>query len=1080
MAASWNNLGLHGVDPSSTNFAPYDETSSSSRHSFARWPSPQPTTSTTPFIPTPLLSPPPPSHRGSSTTPSPLHILPHGHDHGLQNSPQGPLSPFSPHSSSGHLSPRAGTGFPQSPRSPRSPGFQTLQRGQFPFPSSVPAPASDPFASPRTTPTTTTQTHTSTASPRTRNSHGNLDALLEHPYFDSPPDTGGSRGNTTFRAGEPAEVPVRDGWRPGWLRHQVVGVFLGAFAVLAVVGEVVMWMISRDDWESRVQGLWTFGPVVVTSVLAMLWSRVEAQALLYMPWIVLEGRPASGEDTRRKQAYRTVLLDYPGMGSIQALLKAFSNRHHLVVASTTASLILRAQVVLSTGVFHAEIQADGTKLLQVRAGMMHTMAGLFCVLAGLLLPMLYHAPPKRGITARDPTSPAGTAALLASSRHFLARLGGTGSAGMDVVGARLAGSWYTTEIHQPGRKPAEMFQLKQLSGGPPVSMGDDGSGRSEEVLGQYRPWTLGARVQTVGIVASAVLLAGLWVVFALRGGGNGIDASESIFILWTFLPTLVFAALAAFWSRIDIDTRRVAPFLKLTANTCRFQESLGLTYMNELGLFTASKAIKHKDWGVFAKKSTAMLGWLMPIFTAGLFAITEIAQTAHLELRQETHFQSTDKSLGGSLDTDLIDRILIRETPKYPSWTYEDMAFPKLQLVSHGKEWPLPNTELTAKVPAIRASLTCETISLSDGAGANLKCVALDSSSSTNTPVCGSGQSNTGVVVTSCAGLSDKFTLNYVWGSCGDSGDISILRCNQTITELEVYTTFHTEDLGIDTDNIPLADAKTEQTSDVEADVSTAYEALGKIGADDDSLDGLDGFFRTLVLSRLDMRLERLLAPERQNAVTEMIRLQHGIVGAQALSSDVARKAVSSSKVRARADASASSSSLIAASVDYFIPRLTQSRVQTYVLAALLALALVLSVLALRTTYRGAALPKNPGSIAAQASLLADSTLWWRLPDGAAWMDDEDLARCLRRKTFRLGWHNAGGTGGRRSYGIGVVQDEGKVARPGPGSGSGTGSGSKPAELDTMRSSSVMVPGRYISMAPGVYSYGDIPMYEKE
>ncbi|KAK7420087.1 hypothetical protein QQX98_002949 [Neonectria punicea] len=1057
MAASWNHLGLHGVDPSSTthrrnsDFAPYDETSSSSHQSFPRWPSPQPTTSTTPFIPTPLLSPPPPSHRGSSTTPSPLHILPHGHQ-----------GPFSPQSSSGHLSPR--DGFPQTPRSPRSPGFGTLQRGQFP------APASDPFASPHTT--------TSSSSPR---AHGNLDALLEHPYFDNLPETGQSRGNTTVRAGDPDEVPVRDGWRPGWLRHHVVGVFLGVFALLAVVGEVVMWMISRDDWESSVQGLWTFGPVVATSVLAMLWSRVEAQALLYMPWIVLEGRPASGEDTRRKQAYRTVLLDYPGMGSLQALFKAFSNRHHLVVASTAASLILRAQVVLSTGVFHAEVEADGTRLLRVRAGMMHAMAGLFCVLGGLLLPMLYHAPPKRGITARDPTSTAGTAALLAGSRHFLARLSGTGSAGMDVVGARLAGSWYTTEIHQPDRKPAEMFQLKQLSGGPPVSMGDDGSGRSEEVLGQYRPWTLGARVQTVSIVASAVLLAGLCVVFALRGSGNGIEVSEHVFILWTFLPTLVFAAIAVFWSRIDIDTRRVAPYLKLTANKCRFQESLGLTYMNELGLLTVVKAIKHKDWAVFAKKSAAMLGWLMPIFTAGLFAITEVAQTAHLELRQETHFQSTDKSLGGSLDTALVNRILIQETPKYPSWTYEDMAFPQLKLVSHGKEWPLPNTELTAKVPAIRASLACETISLSDGAGADLKCVALGSSSATNTRVCGDEQSNTGIVVTSCAGLSDRFTLNYVWGSCADDGDMSILRCNQTITELEVYTTFHTEDLGIDTDNIPLADAKTEQTADVKADVSTVYKALDKIGADDDSLDGLDGFFRTLVLSRLDMRLERLLAPERQNAVSEMIRLQHGIIGAQALSSDAVRKTTSSRKLRARADDGAS---LIAASVDYFIPRLTQSRVQTYVLAVLLGLSLAVGVLALRTTYRGAALPKDPGSIAAQASLLADSTLWWRLPDGAAWMDDDDLARCLRRKTFRLGWHSAGGTGGHRSYGIGVVQDEGKVARPapgpGPGSGSGSGSRSGPAELDTVRSSSVMVPGRYISMAPGVYSYGDIPLYEKE
>ncbi|KAH6984797.1 hypothetical protein BKA56DRAFT_614511 [Ilyonectria sp. MPI-CAGE-AT-0026] len=1058
MATSWNNVGLHGVDPSSSNhnhnhlrnsdFAPYDETSSSSHQSFAPWPSPQPTTSTTPFFHQPMLSPPAPSHRGSNT-PSPLHIAPRGPPTHNTNSPHGLLSPRSPPDLN-------------SPRSPRSPGYQTLQRGQFPSSSSS---GGDPFATPRSTIYTGT---TSTTSPRTRASHGNLDALLEHPYFDNPPDTAESRGNATSRAPEASEVAVQDGWRPWWLRHQIVAGFLGTFVVLAVVGEVVMWMISRKDWENSVQGLWTFGPVVVTSFLAMLWSRVESQALLYMPWIILEGRPASGEDTRRKQAYRTVLLDYPGMNSIQALTKAFSNRHHLVVASIMVSLLLRAQIILSTCIFHAEVQADGSKFLRVRSGMMHAMAGVFCILGGFLLPMLYHAPSKRGITARDPTSLAGTAALLASSQHFIARLSGTGGAGMNVVAARLAGSWYTTEVHQPGKKPAETFQLRQLSGGPPVSMGDDGSSHSEEAMGEYRPWTLGARVQTVSIIVCALLLAGLCAIFALRGSADGLDVSDSTFILWTFIPTFIFAVLAIFWSRIDIDTRRVAPFLKLTINKCGFKESLALTYMNEFGLCTLVKAIKFKDWGVFVRKSMAMIGWLMPIFTAGLFAITEVAQTAHLELRQESKFQSTSKSLSSSLDADLINRILIQETPSYPLWTYETLAFPKLELVDHGKEWPLPNTELTATVPSLRAGLACETLSLTNGAGADLKCVAHGSGSSSKTAICAAGQNNTGMVVSSCTGLSTEYALNFIWGGCGDDNDISILRCNQTITELDVYATFHTEDITIDTNSIPLMATATEHDSDVDADVSTAYKAMEVIGADDDTLTGLDGFFRTLVLSRLDMRLERLLSPTRQNSVSEMIRLQHGIVGAQALNSDLIRKTVSSSKLRARADAD--SSSLIAATVDYYVARLTQSRLQTFVLIAFLVTTLILGVFGLRTTHRGAPLPKDPSSIAAQASLLADSTLWWRLPEGAAWMEDEHLARRHRRKTFRLGWQNTGRTtpGGSRgrNYGIGVVQDEGKLGRA--------------AEMNTMRSSSAMVPGRYISMAPGVYSYGDIPVYEKD
>lgn len=278
MAQSWNNLGLHGVDPSQNHqddLLPYDETLSSSRHSFARWPSPQssqPSTSTAGLVNNinknninssnnvnhiqhqhrPLLSPPPPSHQISSGSLSQI-IVPVG-----PLSPRGPLSPLSPASTL------------QSPLSPpRSPAFHPLHRGQFPQSPASGSLPSDPFASPRNTMatgTTTSMSATATTA-RTRTSRANMDVLLERPYYDSPPAAaGGPRGPGTPRGGmqvaEPAEVGVRDGWRPSWLGHRVVGAFLAMFAILAVIGEVVNWMISQKDWESSLQGLWTFGPVV--------------------------------------------------------------------------------------------------------------------------------------------------------------------------------------------------------------------------------------------------------------------------------------------------------------------------------------------------------------------------------------------------------------------------------------------------------------------------------------------------------------------------------------------------------------------------------------------------------------------------------------------------------------------------------------------------------------------------------------------------------------------------------------------------------------------------------------------------
>jgi hypothetical protein len=280
------------------------------------------------------------------------------------------------------------------------------------------------------------------------------------------------------------------------------------------------------------------------------------------------------------------------------------------------------------------------------------------------------------------------------------------------------------------------------------------------------------------------------------------------------------------------------------------------------------------------------------------------------------------------------------------------------------------------------------------------------------------------------------------------------MMCNQSLVEVDVDTTFRTEDLYINTDEIPIVNASSEQPSDVKVDITSVYAALDDVGANDTKLKGLDGFFRTLVLSRLPTTSERIVMPERQNSVSQAIRQLHGILAAQAINGELIRRPLAN-KLRIRDD----SQPIIPAHVDYVIPRLMQGNVQTFVLIGLLVFTLLFGILSLRTASRGT-LPKSPGSIAAQASLLADSTLWWRLPDGAEWMEDDDLARCLRRKTFHLGWSK--GASGNQHYGIYIVQDEGKVARPAG------------VSQTTADNSEGLGDVRYISMAPGVYSYGDI------
>lgn len=150
--------------------------------------------------------------------------------------------------SSGLISPLLSPPPPlHSPLSPRSPRFQQQRNSGFQSTSGSSSEAytygyNSGFLSPRTT--------------------AKLDALLERPYHDSPPDSAASRGGDYFRVEPTIEVPVQNGWSPKWLKRGILGFFLGSFGVLAIVGEVVMWFLEGKDVTASVSGLWTFGPVV--------------------------------------------------------------------------------------------------------------------------------------------------------------------------------------------------------------------------------------------------------------------------------------------------------------------------------------------------------------------------------------------------------------------------------------------------------------------------------------------------------------------------------------------------------------------------------------------------------------------------------------------------------------------------------------------------------------------------------------------------------------------------------------------------------------------------------------------------
>jgi hypothetical protein len=715
-------------------------------------------------------------------------------------------------------------------------------------------------------------------------------------------------------------------------------------------------------------------------------------------------------------------MTYPG-----ALLTAVRNRHYLAAASVSVSLLLRVQIFLSTSIFHVYGGGVTPATLVIQPGILHAMVGIFGLMALLTVPMVFSAPGAHGITPRDPTTIAGTAALLANSFQPMAKLRATGSQDMDVVAHRLRGAWCTTLLHQPNSRPAYEYRLEQFETTTTVG-GEKYVDETEEFGRPYTPWTHQSATSMAAIVVCVGLIAGLWVLFTLRGTDKPFNASDGAYFLWTSLVTLFFVAFSMFLSSISFQVQRLAPYFKLLARACSYDESLGLNYTNAMGFRSFVKASRYRDWGVVITTVVAFVGWLMPIFSAGLFVDRQRAHEIQAELQQQTFFRTDISTADVAPDATLVQSVLLNETPEYPAWTYQDLAFPSQSLVFPAGDWTPSGERVVTTVPAVRASMKCELQQISIKDAEDIECEPLMGDGKRKAVVC---EENPviGFTASSCTKLSTESTFNYVWGACRESASLSVLMCNETMVEVTTKTTFEGESLGISNTSIPIADDSTEKPADISIEDGNTYELLRGTGAGLDGLDGLDDFFRALVQSpRQGVDRVRLGTPGRANSVREAIRLQHGIVRAQLLNS----------AGRASFDSASDQSppAPIVTTATYYVRQVLQSAPQTALLTAALGLALCLILgwlLAVKPSP--AALPKNPGSIAAQASLLADSSLWWHLPRGVEWLAERKLARRLRRKTFRLGWFEVmapgpqGTTITERACTVGVVQDNGRAMR---------------------------------------------------
>lgn len=510
------------------------------------------------------------------------------------------------------------------------------------------------------------------------------------------------------------------------------------------------------------------------------------------------------------------------------------------------------------------------------------------------------------------------------------------------------------------------------------------------------------------------------------------------------LPAAIFGGLAIILSSIDFTIRSLAPYTSLSEmiSTDVFKT------LDFLDMSVPSAIIKEAKLGQISALSattTLLVASFFTIFSGSLFQGVSFSPATHALLRANTSFGHTQT------DTifDLNAHLILLGNLSYPSFTYEDLAFPQL----------LPTTAMTANassnasslsittiVPALRSHLECRlydqgmirtridrkpgrfhTVFGSDEEFLTITVNNEDCNNRGNTSFYNAHFEIFPRIsyfgVNTAAGFSGWPSRSFsggcsdylfMWGKLNHSAEtkvehVAAMGCNQSIEAVDVETHFIGADLAIDVDNPPRPVPNTERKSTASLDTGFGPLVLYSGAPNIPSNESLSDIFFVLTQSRYAIPFP-MLGGGSDDAVSAAIKFQHGVFLAQALNRVRAPAALTSTTLtpeqalKGERDAGRTFEATVVDNAGQ--QRVVQDAVSTRVLEALLLMTLILLGVGWVWLPKTNVLPKrSPTTIASAVALLAGGNLeeWVHELDSGA---TEEHGGPGKTNKFWMGWGN--------------------------------------------------------------------------
>jgi hypothetical protein len=623
------------------------------------------------------------------------------------------------------------------------------------------------------------------------------------------------------------------------------------------------------------------------------------------------------------------------------------------------------------------------------------------------------------------------AAITANSEDFQLSLRGAGPSSNSSLRSHLNSTRYFSQSTSEGTS-IQITEDSRRNSAPDGNIG-----------AEYHTWKpfpgLVSRIAIFILVCSAIAV--LEILLHLSNTNDGLGsaspANEYTHYLWTVIPAGVMTGISLLFGSIDFNTRCLAPYAHLKRPTgATFEQSMSLSFLDSHGANNSLRSARSGHFAVLATTLATGAAWFLTIVISGLYSAIEVPSHTLVNFTRVGGFPDPRTIAGIKLNMEetqevagiLTSEYILQYNFSFPRWSYDEFAFAKISMDEISNKTTVNGSYVDIRVPALRSAPVCHLHTATD-LKPNLTQYASGNTSTyqlrvdTATLACPGNNSDYPWVsnVFTVENLKDgpfgysiqtnchsdtgqdghsHYTELYVWGhvNTSDVKYIMAMNCMQFGETVDVMTRFKLPSMDIDESHPPVAD---ESTAKLAPDLYTPIPEWWALNTNG-QYPTLNGFFYLLISGKYAIAVDDLMTSERNQTVIDAIKHQHKLINAQQFNN----------YTRSTANDSIEHAPLLGNITNTDRMRLVQDATSSRILEALLGAMLLLGILGTTILNTDHVLPKNPCSIAAVASLLADSSLLDQFSQGAWNPNDKSLNQTFAGRQFYLGWWENGPSDG--------------------------------------------------------------------